>query len=200
MCVHNRRLYLCVPCKGGGICEHEKRRSSCNLCGGSQLCEHNIVLYYCIPCNGGGICEHERRRSQCKLCGGSSICEHNIQKSTCKLCEGSQICKHEKNRNRCKICGDQIHITILNWIHTSKQDDKKNNRYDETNYIDYEFCKELIQESGKTCYYCDIELQYIEYNSILATIERLDNNIGHIKENCVIACRTCNVSKVGDRT
>jgi hypothetical protein len=85
-------------------------------------------------------------------------------------------------------------------IRSSKQSDKKKNIYDETNFIDYEFCKELIKESGKFCYYCDIELQYIEYNDTLATIERLDNDIGHIKENCVIACRTCNFSRVGDRT
>jgi hypothetical protein len=88
----------------------------------------------------------------------------------------------------------------MKWIGASKDSDKKKNRYDENNYIDYEFCKELVQESGKFCYYCDIELQYFEYNDTLATIERLDNDIGHIKENCVIACRSCNYSKVGDRT
>ena len=142
---------------------------------------HNRILYLCIPCKGGGICEHERRRSNCKECGGS------------------QICKHDIRRSRCKKCNDEIHITIRNWIHHSKTNDKKNNRFDETNYIDYDFCKDLIQESGKFCYYCDIELQYIEYNSTLATIERLDNDIGHIKDNCVIACRTCNLSRVGDR-
>ena len=161
---------------------------------------HNRQLYNCVPCKGVGICEHERQRSQCKECGGSQICEHDIQRSKCKICGGSQICIHEIQRSRCKECGDEIHITIKNWIYQSKQSDKKKNIYDENNFIDYEFCKELIQESGKFCYYCDIELQYIEYNSTLATIERLDNDIGHIKENCVIACKHCNVSRVGDRT
>lgn len=145
------------------------------------MCIHNRVLYTCIPCKGGGICEHNIRRSRCKLCGGGSLCEH------------------ERVRSRCKECGDEIHITIMKWIYHSKQNDKKYNRYDEINFIDYDFCKELIKESGKFCYYCDIELQYIEYNSTLATIERLDNDIGHIKENCVIACRTCNIGRVGDR-
>ena len=137
------------------------------------MCIHNKTLYYCVPCKGNGICEHKIQRSQCIECGGGSICEHELQ------------------RNNCKKCGDVIKITIRNWIN-SKQKDKKYNRYDEINHIDYEFCKGLIQESGKNCYYCDIELQYIEYNDTLATIQRMDNSIGHIKENCVIACRSCN--------
>jgi hypothetical protein len=161
---------------------------------------HNRILYLCVPCKGGGICEHERRRSYCKECGGSEICIHERQRSYCKECGGSAICIHDIQRSQCKKCNDEIRITIQNWIHNSKKDDKKYNRFDETNFIDYEFCKELIRESGKNCYYCDIELQYIEYNSTLATIERLDNDIGHIKDNCVIACRTCNICRVGDRT
>ena len=113
---------------------------------------HNKRLYFCIPCKGGGICEHEKRRSQCKLCKGSGFCEHEKRRSSCKLCGGCSICEHERLRSQCKLCGNEIHFTIMNWINHSKQKDKKYNRYDETNYIDYEFCKELIQESGKFCY------------------------------------------------
>lgn len=51
-------------------CEHNKRKSRCKECGGSELCEHNNQKY------------------QCKKCGGSQICEHNIQKSGCKRCKG----------------------------------------------------------------------------------------------------------------
>ena len=40
-------------------------------------------------------------------------------------------------------------------------------------------------------------MQFIEFNSTLCTIEQLDNTIGHIKSNCVLACRTCNYSRVG---
>ena len=196
---HNRVLYSCVPCKGGGICEHERRRARCKECGGSEICEHERQRSFCKECGGSQICIHDIQRSQCKLCGGSQICEHERDRSKCKQCGGSAICIHDIRRSNCKKCNDEIHITIRNWINYSKKDDKKKNRFDETNFIDYEFCKDLIRESGKTCYYCDIELQYIEYNSTLATIERLNNDIGHIKENCVIACRTCNLSKVGDR-
>ena len=42
-------------------------------------------------------------------------------------------------------------------------------------------------------------MQLINYDNTLCTIERLDNSIGHTKANCVLACRKCNVSKVGQR-
>jgi hypothetical protein len=82
---------------------------------------------------------------------------------------------------------------------SSKLADKKNNRYDLTNFIDKCFVKNLIEDSDDKCYYCNCELQYINYTGNLATIERIDNKLGHIKGNCVIACRTCNLSRVGDR-
>ena len=82
-------------------------------------------------------------------------------------------------------------------IRGSKQKDKKINKYDEPNFIDYQFIQNLISESNG-CYYCSCELQYTYYTNNLATIERLDNSLGHIKSNCVIACRTCNYAKVGD--
>ena len=84
-------------------------------------------------------------------------------------------------------------------ISGSKQADKKSNRYDQTNFIDYCFVENLIDDCENKCYYCQCEIQYQKYDDNLATIERIDNSVGHIKGNCVIACRTCNLSKVGDR-
>jgi len=51
-----------------GICQHQRRRSLCKVCGGA------------------GICQHQRRRSQCKECGGASICPHQRIRSKCKEC------------------------------------------------------------------------------------------------------------------
>lgn len=43
-------------------------------------------------------------------------------------------------------------------------------------------------------------MQFIKFQEDLCTIERLDNNIGHIKSNCVLACYPkCNVRRVGQR-
>ena len=44
-----------------------------------------------------------------------------------------------------------------------------------------------------------VNLQYTEYRNDLATIERLDNSIGHIKSNCVLCCFKCNLSKKSNK-
>jgi len=108
-CQHNRRRSQCKECGGSQICEHNRIRSTCKECGGSQICEHNRRRSECKECGGSQICEHNRRRSECKECGGSQICEHNRERSKCKECGGSQICEHNRIRSRCIQCeGSQI--------------------------------------------------------------------------------------------
>jgi len=180
-------MKICIECnikfrdhKRANKCEHGKRKERCKECGGSEICEHG------------------KRKERCKECGGSEICEHGKQKAQCKECRGSQICEHGKQKSSCKKCSDPIKVTIENWIRQSKRTDKKYNRFDIVNFIDKCFCKNLIEEYPK-CYYCQCELQYVLYKDDLATIERLDNDLGHIKSNCVIACRNCNLERIGSR-
>jgi len=63
-------------------------------------------------------------------------------------------------------------VSIKNWISSSKQSDKKRNHYDPDRFIDKCFLKELVKDYPQ-CYYCEVELQYVDNNDILATIERL---------------------------
>ena len=179
-------------------CEHNRRKTQCKDCGGSSICEHNRRKSECKDCGGISICEHNRRKSECKECGGSSICEHNRIKSKCKDCGGISFCEHNRQKSNCKECSDPFKITINKWISGSKQSDKKNNRFDIVNFIDKCFCKNLMEEYPN-CYYCECELQYVLYQSDMATIERIDNELGHIKSNCVIACRDCNLGRVGSK-
>jgi len=146
------------------------------------------ILKTCIKCRN--IYKKSRNKTKCI---------HDKEKAQCKDCNGSCICIHNKQKARCKLCNDPIDITIKLMINDSRKTDKKYNKYDELNLIDYPFVKNLIDNSNNKCYYCSCELQYKYYTSNLGTIERLNNNLGHIKSNCVIACRTCNYSKVGDR-
>jgi hypothetical protein len=199
ICEHNRQRSNCKDCGGSQICEHKRERSKCKDCGGSSICIHNRQRSHCKDCGGASICEHKRERSKCKDCGGASICEHNRRRSQCKDCGGSSICEHNRRRSTCKDCCDELKITIKNMLSCSKRSDKKNNRYDIINFIDRCFLENLIDDCEDKCYYCKSELQYIIYQGNLATIERLDNDLGHIKSNCVIACKTCNVSKVGSK-
>jgi len=193
ICKHNKEKSRCKECGGGCICVHGKRRDQCKECGSSTFCDHGIQRYCCKECGGGGICKHNKRRDQCKDCGGSAICEHGIHRYCCKECGGLGICEHGKSKAQCKLCSDEIKVTITTMIHCSKVSDKKYDRYDADNFIDRCFVESLIEEYPY-CYYddCKVELQYVEYQNDLATIERLDNSIGHIKSNCVICCLGCN--------
>ena len=141
-------------------------------------------------------CEHGKRRNICIDCNGVGICGHNRQRNTCKPCNGASICGHNRQRNYCKECKDPIDVTVKRMISDSKRGDIKNNRYDEKNQVDKEFLHSLIASSPR-CYYedCSVELQYTTKQHNLGTIERLNNNIGHTKDNCVIACWKCNLSQ-----
>jgi len=168
--------------------------------------KNHRLLKTCINCRNNAknyrlkhqMCVHNLQKYFCKDCEGSQICIHNIQRCFCKVCDGSEICIHNIQRCFCKVCSDSIKITIRNWIFNSKESDKKRNHYDPDRFIDICFLKELVKDF-KNCYYCKVELQYIIFNDTLATIERLDNSIGHIKSNCVIACRKCNLTRVGQK-
>ena len=181
-----RVLKTCKKCRDYGKknrvknqCEHGRDRNNCKVCGGVS------------------ICEHSRIRNTCKDCGGSQVCVHDRQRSQCKDCGGSQVCEHGRIRMQCKKCYGSIKVTINNWISHSRSSDKKRDRYDPNNFIDKCFLKGLV-EDYPNCYYCTIPLQYIKFQDDLSTIERIDNSRGHIKSNCVIACRKCNLSCIGD--
>ena len=82
-CIHKKRI-------------HNKRKSECVECKGSQICEHNKRRYICVECDGNGICEHKKRKSISIECNGSQICEHDKIKSRCVDWKGSEICEHDK--------------------------------------------------------------------------------------------------------
>jgi len=203
-------LKKCTACKKNYELEHYTKGNkilkcclSCrNIGKKSQIknkCIHGRIKYSCIECGGGGICLHGRRKNRCKQCGGVGICLHGRRKNRCKQCGGVDICLHNKIKSCCKLCSNPLHITIKRMIQDSKQSDKKYNRYDETEFIDYDYLFNLIDISNDICVYCDCPLQYIYYQHDLASIERINNQLGHIKSNVLISCYKCNVSHVGSR-
>ena len=199
-CAHGKYKYLCKECKGAQLCSHDRQKYQCKECKGSQLCPHDRQKSYCKECKGSQICLHNRQKQTCKECKGSQICLHNRQKQTCKECGGSQICSHNREKYHCKKCSDPIKVNIEQWIFNSRQYDKMSNIYDADRFIDKCFLKGLV-EDYKQCYYsdCKVILQYTEYRNDLASIERLDNSIGHIKSNCVLCCLKCKKSKKSNK-
>lgn len=142
-------------------------------------------------------CIHEKAKYQCVDCNGSSMCCHKKQKAICIDCEGTQRCPHRRTRAECRECGDEIHKICINMVRNSKVADIRRNRYNEEQFITYDYVRGLLTQSGNKCHYCTEPIQYIINQPDLGTIERLDNSIGHNIGNCVIACRTCNLTQVG---
>ena len=166
--------------------QNEEERRKCNRCKVALLVSNysvkrdKVLLKTCNRCREKMKCEHNRHKSKCKECG-----------------TGTAFCQHGRQKAQCKDCGDPIKITIKNIISQSRKSDKDKNRYDADRFIDKCFMTGLT-EDYHNCYYCKVKMQYINYSDDLATIVRLDNSLGHIKSNCVLACRKCNYSKVGD--
>ena len=79
-------------------------------------------------------------------------------------------------------------------VHSAKKKDIKYNRYDANRHIDRTFIEQLRPEQQDICTYCKIhmKLDCENLSDNLLTVERIDNNIGHIKSNCVLACCKCN--------
>lgn len=138
------------------------------------------------------MCPHGKRKDNCGVCTPSLLCEHGKRKSNCGICTPTLLCEHMKHKYICKECTDPVKVTIRHMIVGSIISDKKYNRFDALNFIDKPFLQNLIRAYGDKCYYCKKALQYKIRNDSMATIERLDNEIGHIKTNCKIACFGCN--------
>ena len=102
----------------------------------------------------------------------------------------------EKNKEKLKTYKNKESKTtgaITLKIRTCRNEDKYKNR--EFN-IDKDYIKNLIQETGNICRYCkeNIKFEWEEANDRKQfTINRIDNNIGHIKENVEICCLDCNI-------
>lgn len=164
--------------------------------------KHGSLFKRCLACrehrNTFSKCIHNRFKFNCIDCGGNSICNHKKLKYICKECNGSSICMHDTQKLHCKKCTDPIKVTVKNWIYLTKDSDIKKNRYDANSHIDKCFLESLIEEST-ICPYCDVEMQFKDYDDTLCTIERKDNKIGHTKANCILACMKCNKSRVGQK-
>ena len=93
---------------------------------------------------------------------------------------------------------DEINRELVNKISSYCQQDTKRNIFNKKKIINYEECIEKLVLSKLKCYYCKcITLLMYEdkRESKQWTLDRLDNNIGHYKDNVVICCLKCNIKK-----
>lgn len=199
----------CIMCltEEGCICTHQIYKSECSEC--KVQCDVDSNTRTCVKCEKSFLLNNTyfaRRQDnsftlRCFVCliEDGSMCKHLEYVTTCpKGCAELMQCEHDKLKTKCKICSDPIPITIQNMLSGSRQADKKREHYDQEKFVDYNFLLGLIKRADG-CYYCNIPMQYVKNTDDMGTIERLDNSMGHNKDNTVIACLSCNRRRVGNR-
>jgi hypothetical protein len=93
-----------------------------------------------------------------------------------------------------KLMKQQIEKKINNY----KQQDINKKIYDSTNIINFEETLQKLIESNLLCYYCKKEmfiLYEIVRESLQWTLDRIDNSLGHNKNNVLISCLHCNLKR-----
>jgi hypothetical protein len=87
---------------------------------------------------------------------------------------------------------------IQNKVSSYKMQDIQKQKYDEDKFVDLNFVIGLLHEKSLKCFYCR-ESVYLFYNFVREnkqwTLERIDNAVGHNKDNVEIACLLCNLRR-----
>ena len=96
--------------------------------------------------------------------------------------------------SHCKICYGEKAETVKLWLVNCRKKDRNNDLLNE-NFVDKNFLIKLVIDSYDLCYYCSKPLQFLKKNYTIATLDRIDDNIGHEKGNVVISCLYCNLAK-----
>jgi len=100
------------------------------------------------------------------------------------------------NRQRwiAKVCAySRVHWPEKIVSNSKKSDENKNRTWDKSEYVTAEFLLNQYKQQEGACFWCGVELQM--RNRQLddgLTIERLDNELAHTRDNCVLACFRCN--------
>jgi hypothetical protein len=93
---------------------------------------------------------------------------------------------------------DLVSRELRKKISSYKSQDRRKNIYNEDEFIDFEFVINLFKETQLKCYYCENQV-FVIYDNVLEskqwTVERIDNRLGHNKNNSVMACLECNLKR-----
>jgi len=93
-----------------------------------------------------------------------------------------------------KLMKQQLERKISNY----KQQDINKNMYDSTNIINLKETLTKLIDSNLMCYYCNKEmlvLYEIVRENYQWTLDRIDNSLGHNKNNVLISCLQCNLKR-----
>ena len=100
----------------------------------------------------------------------------------------------DSSDKKCKTMLQHINLKLQSY----KTQDVKNDIYDESCFVDIPFVLEKIKSSNLQCYYCSNQV-LLFYKHVREptqwTLERINNDIGHTKQNIEIACLSCNLHR-----
>jgi len=92
------------------------------------------------------------------------------------------------------LMANQINSKIASY----KCQDLTKNIYSEEEFVDFGKVLELLKKCENKCFYCK-KLVHILYENVREplqwTLERIDNDFGHNKNNVEIACLNCNLHR-----
>ena len=79
-----------------------------------------------------------------------------------------------------------------------KSQDIKKELYEEEKLVDIPYVLKTLKNAENICYYCKEPVKVLYENvrePLQWSLDRIDNSIGHNRENVVIACLQCNVGR-----
>jgi hypothetical protein len=87
---------------------------------------------------------------------------------------------------------------IKNKISSYKQQDILKNIFLESDFVSYDIVIQLLNECNLKCYYCACET-FLLYEFVREmkqwSLDRINNDIGHNKNNLIISCLECNLKR-----
>lgn len=124
---------------------------------------------------------------------------HNIQLFYLQQIIDAQIIDENKMEN---YIGKKYLILIINELKKKisgyKQQDIKKHIYDKNNFCNINDTIKLLQNSNLICNYClqNIKIIYDDVKDPLQwTLDRINNDLGHIVDNLIICCLKCNLKR-----
>jgi hypothetical protein len=102
--------------------------------------------------------------------------------------------KNITNREHCDVIRQQIHRKIYGY----RAQDIEKGLLDESKFIDEEHVLSAMIECKNMCFYCKREVDVL-YEFVREpnqwSLDRLNNDFGHNKDNVVISCLRCNLRR-----
>ena len=134
----------------------------------------------------------EKKRKAAKIIGLSD--DTKSYESQLSLLQTLHKEKNEQTKEEYILAKREINKKIASY----KKQDIDKRRYVETQFITFDETIDLLCESQLLCYYCCKQMS-VFYDNVREknqwTLDRVDNDVCHSKDNLVVSCLSCNLQK-----